>query len=381
VKDFTTENTMANAIQQHVDKAWGRIKSGPVAGFFRWWVQELRQAMPNSWQERLEHALRRAVFVTADGQLRVGSDENRRIRFLDDFPLTQDATLQRQQVEELLEEADLSESARYLLLDSSRVLRKAVRLPLAAEPNLMQVLGFEMDRQTPFSAADVYFDYQMVSRDADAAQLEVELFVVPRAEADHAVQAITGRGLSLAGVDVRDGDETMGLNLLPPEKRVRPANSRGRMNLAMAAAAVLLLSLVMWQSLALREHQVAELEAAIADVQGEARAVMKIRDQIEDTSEAAGFLATRRAEKPLSIALISDLTEILPDDTYLDRLAIGKSSVQLQGKSSNAQQLIELVNQSSLMRDASFRGSTRLDTRSGLEIFEVNAVLTGTAGE
>jgi hypothetical protein len=63
----------------------------------------------------------------------------------------------------------------------------------------------------------------------------------------------------------------------------------------------------------------------------------------------------------------------LPDDTYLDRLVINNASVQMQGKSKNAQKLIELVNESTLLDGAAFRGSTRLDARSGLEIFEVNA--------
>jgi general secretion pathway protein L len=372
---------MRNAIQAQFQTLWARLKASQVAAFFRWWFSELKQAMPQSWQARLQHALRRVVLVIDEEGLRVGSDENRHVEFLERFSLSQEAALQKQQVDELLADKDLTESARFLLLDSERVLRKRVRLPLAAEANLAQVLGFEMDRQTPFSANDVYYDFRIASRDAEAAQLEVELFVVTRGVLDDAVNAVSGRGLTLSGVDVLQAAETMGLNLLPPERRIKPVNSRVRMNTALGVAAVVLLALVMWQSLALREHQVAELEEAIASVQGEARAVMKIREQIEDTSEAAGFLATRRAERPLSIALISDVTDILPDDTYLDRLAIGKESIQLQGKSSNAQQLIELVNGSELLDDAAFRGSTRLDTRTGLEIFEVNAQLAGGDAE
>jgi hypothetical protein len=66
----------------------------------------------------------------------------------------------------------------------------------------------------------------------------------------------------------------------------------------------------------------------------------------------------------------------LPDDTYLDRLVVGQDTVQMQGKSQNAQQLIERVNASPLMDAAGFRGSTRLDARTGLEIFEINADVT-----
>ena len=71
----------------------------------------------------------------------------------------------------------------------------------------------------------------------------------------------------------------------------------------------------------------------------------------------------------------------MPDDTHLDRLVFGQASVQLQGKSQNAQQLIELVNESKLLTNASFRGSTRLDARSGLEIFEVNAAVLSAETE
>jgi len=110
-------------------------------------------------------------------------------------------------------------------------------------------------------------------------------------------------------------------------------------------------------------------------VQDEAREVARIRKQIEDASAAAGFLASRRGETPLAIEVLADVTRILPDDTYLDRLVIGPNSVQMQGKSQNAQQLIEKVNESPLLDAAAFRGSTRLDARTGLEIFEVNASL------
>jgi general secretion pathway protein L len=241
-----------------------------------------------------------------------------------------------------------------------------------------------MDRQTPFRAGSVYFDWKVTDRTGTAGQLKLQLFVVPRGDVDRAVTVLADRGLNLGGVDVRDHDRTLGLNLLPAERRLRTANPRTRLNLALGAACVVLLALVMAQSLYLRAHQVSELETAIAEVQDEAREVAQIRKQIEDASEAAGFLASRRAGAPLAIEVLADVTRILPDDTFLDRLVIGADAVQMQGKSRNAQQLIEKVNESPLLDAAAFRGSTRLDARSGLEIFEVNASVTpvvGTGGE
>jgi general secretion pathway protein L len=364
---------MANALQQNLQQLRSRVQAGPVGAFFRWWFGELKQAMPASWQARLQHAMRRVTLILDGESLVVGTDENRRVSRLHTFPLSEDAELQRQQIDDLLDQGELTEAPRFLLLDQGSVLSKEIKLPLAAEPNLAQVLAFEMDRQTPFKASNVYFDWKVLDRSSSPGQLLLQLFVVPRPEVERSLDLLDRRGLSLGGIDVVEDGHSQGLNLLPAERRVRVVNTRGRLNLALGLACLALLAAVMAQSLYLRAHQVSELEAAIADVQGEARKVTNIRKQIEDTSEAAGFLATRRAESPLAIELLADVTRLLPDDTYLDRLVIGEGSVQMQGKSRNAQQLIEKVNTSELLTAAAFRGSTRLDARTGLEIFELNA--------
>lgn len=357
------------------------LKAGPAGVFFRWWTAELRQAMPVTWQQKLQYALRRVILAPDGDSLEIGVDENRVLRILETFPGSQDPELQKKQVEGLLLRHELQDAPRFLLLDFDAILNRELKLPLAAESNLAQVLSFEMDRQTPFRASDVYFDWKVLERGGESGQLRLEMFVAPRSEVDEAVKALTSTGFELAGVDIRDGERTLGVNLLPVDRRVRKSNPKTRMNIALGALAVVLLVVVMAQSLYLREHQIAELEEAIAAVQGEAREVMQIREQIEETSEAAGFLARSRAEVPLAIAVLADITRILPDDTYLDRLVITNSSVQLQGKSQNAQRLIELANGSPLLDAAAFRGSTRLDARSGLEIFEVNAEVKKVVAE
>jgi general secretion pathway protein L len=371
---------MAIAFDKYLQQTAGRLKSGPAAKFFRWWAEELRQAMPAAWQQKIQHALRRVTLMLEGESLTVGVDENRSLESLEVFSIVQDAALQEQQVGDLLLENDLFEAPRFLLLKPDSVLNKELKLPLAAEANLAQVLSFEMDRQTPFKASDVYYDWKILERDREAGQLRIEIYLVPRVEVDSAVKSAALRGFTLSGVDIADSGKTLGLNLLPADQRLRSVNRKSRVNYALGAAALLLLALVMAQSLYLREHQVSELEGAIAEVQGEARKVMEIKEQIEDSSEAAGFLTLRRVESPLAIEILKDVTRILPDDTYLDRLVIGNTSVQMQGKSQNAQQLIELVNGSEFLDAAAFRGSTRLDARSGLEIFEVNAQVVQAGG-
>lgn len=368
---------MANVLKNTFQYWKNRISNGPAAAFCRWWFGELKQALPASWQQRLQHAWRRVMLVHEADQLRLGVEENHKIQWLESFPLQQDAALQKSQIHTWLEQNELLEASRCLLLDQAHVLRKELSLPAATESNLHQVLAFEMDRQTPFRASDVYYTWRILGSGKESGQIRVEIFVVPRKLVDATLEVLAARGLPVGGVDVADDGETLGINLLPVEKRFRSISPQTRVNFAFAAAALVLLVMVMVQSLQYRASRVSDLESAIAEVQDEARSVQRLREQVAETSEAASFLTRRRAESPMAIELLAEVTKVLPDDTYLDRLVISQGNVLMQGKSSNAQQLIEVVNKSDSFDNAAFRGSTRLDAASGLEIFEINAQVAG----
>ncbi|HKJ18045.1 MAG TPA: PilN domain-containing protein [Xanthomonadales bacterium] len=364
---------MALALDTKLQEWRGRVQASPVNAYWRWWLGELRDLMPESWRARLQHALRRVTVEVGEKDVRIGIEENSEVRRLETFSLDQDADLQKQQLRELLADNELLEAPRVLYLDGAGVLRKEVRLPIAAETNLQQVLRFEMDRQTPFKADDVYFDWNVLGHDKEEGQVRIDLAVVPRSEIDTTTEMLTARGLGVSSVDVMDGDQPLGLNLLPPDRRVKVVNQKVRFNQIMSIVLVALIAVFMGVSLYLRSHQVAEYQAAIEEVRTEALRVQRIRDQISDTMESAGFLAERRSTTPMAVDVLADVTSTLPDDTYLDRLVVGQDTVQMQGKSQNAQQLIGLVNASPLLDEAGFRGSTRVDARTGLEIFEINA--------
>ncbi len=357
-----------------------RVQHGPVGEFVRWWMGELRQVLPESWRQRLDLATRRVALSLDSTGLHVGVEEGGAIRELGTLEGGQDAALQQQRIRALLEEEDLVQMPRFVALDGRRILRKELKLPAATESNLRQVLAFEMDRQTPFRAADVYFDWRLGRGAKETGEILVELFVSPRPPVDAACEELAERGLSVGGADVVLDGRAAGVNLLPPERRVSTANPRARLNYGLAAAALVLLILMMAQSLNLRAGRVAALEESIAEVQDEARRVQRLREQVEETSEAASFLTRKRAQSPMAVEVLADVTDILPDDTYLDRLVIGPEGVQMQGKSRNAQQLIEIVNKSDMLQDAAFRGSTRLDTATSLEVFEIGAVVSPREG-
>lgn len=367
---------MAVALNTSIQNIRFRFVNGPAGQFFRWWGEELSNLMPTRLRSRMQYARRRLLIQVHDGEVSLSIDNATSIQALDSFFADQDAQLQQQQVRELLQEHELTEVNRDLLLSEQAVLKTEVVMPLATEGNLRQALAYEMDKHTPFQAEEVFFTWRVLQRDREAGQLQFELYVTPRAPVEAALESLKRLGLAPSGVDVTSKNGPLGINLLPEAMRFRVVNERVRANWILGAIAIVLMAMVMMQSLWLRQNQLDKVERAIDDVRAEALAVQQIRKQIEDASDAAGFLQVRKTQNGLKVAMLAELTRLLPSDTYLDRLTLNAETIQMQGKSDNAQSLIELINDSAFFENASFRGPTRLDNRSRKEIFDLSANLT-----
>lgn len=364
---------MAIAINSTIENLRFRFVNGPAGRFFQWWGEELGKLMPAQFRARIQYARRRLLVQVNDGEIALNIADGGTIQSLDVLSSGQDSQLQQQRVRELLQQHELTEVNCDLLLSEADILCSEVTMPLAAEANLRQALAYEMDRHTPFQAEDVLYTWKIQNRDREAGQLHFQLIATPRLPVESQIEILKRFSLMPSGIDVNGPDGLLGINLLPPEMRHRVVNRQARINWAMAAVTVVLLVFVMAQSLWLREHQIQNIEEAIESVRAEAMAVQQIRTQIEDASEAAGFLQGRKIQNGYKVEVIAELTRILPEDTYLDRLSVHAETTQMQGKSDNAQALIELINNSPHFENASFRGPTRLDNRSGKEIFDLSA--------
>lgn len=371
---------MAITLNNTIQNVRFRLTNGPLGQFLSWWGEALRDALPSRVRERMQYARRKLLIQVRDGEIALSIDNAKAIQALDVVSAEQDLQLQQQRIREIVQRHELDEVGRDLLLSEDVVLRTSVTMPLAAESNLAQALAYEMDRNTPFRADEVFFGWRGLVRDRENGQLHLELYVTPREGVVTQVEQLKRLGLAPTGVDINSADGPLGLNLLPVAMRFHIVNQQVRLNWTIAAVTAFLLVFVMAQSLWLREHQVEVIGEAIDDVRAEAQAVQQIRKQIDDASEAAGFLQVRKIDNGYKVELLAELTRILPDDTYLDRLSMHEGQIQMQGKSGNAQSLIELINASPYFENASFRGPTRLDNRSGKEIFDLTADVTKMGG-
>ncbi len=272
--------------------------------------------------------------------------------------------------------ADQSAAGRWLLLPSSAVLRRVLPLPAAAEPRLREVLAFELDRQTPFTADQVTYQGRVLSRDLASQQLQVELWVLPRARLAAEMQALGPLGEHLAGVDAVDPDGLRhGLNLLPETGQVRRMDPARKLNAALAAIAVICVLGALAMTLHNRGARLEQFKRDVAAANDAARQARIVRNQLETSAAAANFLAEQRALRPTMLEVLDDLTRRIPDDTALDKLAINDGKLVIVGQSRGAPALVGLLQDSPLLREPALSGAVQADPRTGRDRFTLTALI------
>jgi general secretion pathway protein L len=361
---------MLELIQKPLRRLRQRYDKSGLAQFLSWWRTELLAALPPAWREWL--AAERAVVTLmpmAEGwrvrRVRAGRIEAEEQVVADRDALALGSERMRPEQEQA--------PRQILLLPPESTLRRRLTLPIAAEEHLASVLAFEMDRQTPFRADQIYFDHRIQKRDQTARTMLVELLAVPRSVLDGMLQRIGT--LQLDAADVASGQVPAGFNLLPLERRARRVDKRLRLNLILAASAVALLWLVMWQSLALREQALERLNEVQSVSSASAMQSAELKRQLRDAIEGANFLAKKKAEQAVTVDVLAEITRLIPDDTWLERLSFIGTQVQLQGQSARADKLIGILTESRCLAKPQFQGIIQPDGATGKERFSLAADL------
>jgi general secretion pathway protein L len=367
---------LAQALDIQLARLRTRYARTPLPRFFAWWGSELAAMLPAHWRALLAERTDALLLDVDAHALVVWRQGAQGCTELGRIALDQPADAQKAEFARLRGALDDPDLRRYYCIGAARALRRNISLPAAAQDNLRQVLSFEMDRQTPFKAEQVYFDYTVADHAATERNLHVQLTVVPRAQLDAELAAIAASEPALDGVDCwidQPGGMRAGINLLPVERRFKRKNLHLRLNLALAGAALVLLVTCMQLWL---DNRQAALDAMQADVQkaaSDAKQVSQLRNTLQDTIEAANFLNRKKHDTPLMVDLIDDLTRRLPDDTFLERLNVDeKNKVELQGLSDDASKLIGLLNQSQLLANPGVQGTIQPDPRTKKDRFNIS---------
>jgi len=345
-----------------------------------WWASELLAMLPGGLRERMQRRARR-LLVEFDGKTaRFGLWDAQRMHEIASLDFGANAAAAREAADEIRKACDGRVSEIAVRLSATQALRRTVTMPLATERNLRAVLAFEMDRYTPFKADHVYYDFAVLARDADKRTLQVALTLVPRKEVDPLVQALRGWGLEPTSLEVHGGDlvnhaagGATGLNLLPAAQRGIGQARAGWRNRALAVCAALLLVAAFALPFAQKMQTVQRLEKELEEVRKEALLAEQVRKELEQLVAEENALVNRRNQRPAAIQVLQDLTQLVPDSTWLNHLELAGARVKIRGESANASELVTTIENSAMFKGATFDGSVTRDPKSDRERFAISA--------
>lgn len=338
--------------------------------FGRWWLEQLMSLVPLRWgdgqlRER-DHILLR---VEGDGFAAIAQRRGSA------HPLGRFGAEARGQ-------AALAAAARQAGVDRLPVvlstppyhlLRKELSLPLVARSDLSQALSFELERLTPFRAAEIVWRHRIVRLDRSRDRLDVELLLLPRFAFEAAASLVKGAGLQAAAVVVEDRGTTAEFDL--GEAGVKPVTGPRPLRRALAAMAALLLIVAVGLpyvrlNAALNGAREASLPARAA-----ATEAASIRAEIERLTRAERFIREVRARAPDPLQVLAAATETLPDNTYLTEFSLRGEQATLTGQSPAAADLIAALTRNAAFRNPTFGAPVVKSEGSKLELFTIRVQL------
>jgi general secretion pathway protein L len=261
-----------------------------------------------------------------------------------------------------------------LVLPASMVLVQTLLLPSAALRDLHNVIGFELDKYTPYPRDQMQYVARVTGKEGAMAQ--VLLVTVLRERLQPALDACRAQGLALHEVDGRDArGQRLRVDLLPAEQK--PPRRRGARlprYLALACCALLMSCMVLW--LDARSAMVEAMQHSVDAQRGQVQQVQNLRRELINTQGAARYLAQQKAAQPTLSSVLVDLTGCLGADTWVEQLEIADGGgVSLSGQSARASALITRMKDCKTLSDAQFQGIIQPDAQTGKERFSLRAHL------
>jgi general secretion pathway protein L len=346
-----------------------------IKGFFHWWGQELSFLIPKKIRLALSDRPANLVFslenqgfkacLYPDGPLSSPLFE----AYLDSAEPTAYQNLKAQHNE-------IEKAESILCLSAAHAIAKVIYLPEAALENMQQVVGFELDRYTPFTAEQAYYSVITLGKTGQG-QVQLLLVLCPQTVLDEQLTALHSLGVHPVRVEFdrvnQDYPHLQGqYNLLPD--RFRPQTGRWAQSVhwLLSGLIFVLLLAVMIYPVWEESRLVSELKSQIKALEKDTHFVDEQQLEIDALMDETQSLINIKNQSPELIAVLNELSHLLKDDTWLTNLQYSDKHMQIQGQSPMASALISTLENSGFFSKVSFVSPLTQDKTTGLERFQIS---------
>ena len=246
-----------------------------------------------------------------------------------------------------------------VVLQPSRFMFRQLELPRRASEFLDGIIRSQIDRLTPWSAADAVFGWSTPNAIAND-RIVVTVAATARTQLTPFVRAVTELGAdSVAVSTVPEAPEHGGVAIKMLEQNTRSAVDIQRVR-GVLAGMLIIAALAAGLSIGAASVIADDLSARQADLSrriGDRRAAL-LAGLDASANSALARLERRKHEDPAVVIVLDELSKVLPDHTYVTELRFDGKSMQVIGVTRDAPSLIGLIEQSPQFARATFFAPT-----------------------
>ena len=260
----------------------------------------------------------------------------------------------------------------FLRLPETAVLERSVILPLAAERDPERVLGYEMERLTPFTAEEVFWGYGIEARDKARSRLVLRLTVVPRAAVAALIDLLSRHG---GRPDLLEAATPGGLRSI---KLTHEGMAGGRSLLStrgLSFAAAGLAVLVVVSPFLRQSLDLAEVQGRLDSMAPRVSQAEQLRRKISGAGAGGDAVAAETRRLGDTLEALAAITEILPDDSYLTEFTMRERKMTLSGLSASAPKLISALSADPRIRNPAFTAPVTRSETNHSDVFSIRAEL------
>ena len=295
-----------------------------------------------------------------------------------------------------------------LCIPKAWTITKVSEFPASVGDDLSAPIQYEMDRLTPFSPEEVFFDYRSLGASEGKVQFilsvtktdTVKDYLDTLKSNGHIVNRLTSNPSALSALqnfsdrkkgglkglaDQKDLDlhavggavealwpDAKALNLL--SMGLRETTKKSYVLSALLAAAFMVLLTIFSVAPLWQEKELAgSMDKKINEIKKEALSVEKIRQEIETMEDKVSLIEDFHINETRRIILLKELTKIIPEDTWINRIRIAEDNVELYGYSEAATKLIPKIEASKYFMNVEFASPTMRDARMDMDRFAIKA--------
>jgi general secretion pathway protein L len=321
---------------------------------FDWWLDEILALVPPHWRTRFAKHPQLVVYWDERG---FSSREGNAAKPFDASAYTS---------------GELDNAA--IVMPMRKVLTRELDLPLLPPNDLRRLVSLDIDRLAPFPADAIYFDTEILQRDAEHARQRVLLGVLPRATVADTLADADAKGIRATSLGAKDdvGSNTHFDFLGQVAGAGARRGARARLPYWWIAVAVFMAANIGF--LVYRDS--VDLDSLRDDVDSQAATVevaTHLRDKVEvEAARRADLLARLKHNAPLRV--LDAVTKALPANAWAERVEWNGKTVQVTGYHEGPANLLQRFEASPILHNARILSANNKPQASGTsERFEIVA--------